>query len=133
MWPPNVERIAAALRAAGVEGRLEELSKDARVPPGPAVRAETYDCDGRRVVALIPVDRDLDRSKLARAARCSALRPVDPLRFPFTNAVVVLERIVLVEPAVWIEAGSPRHTVALAPPQLVDLANAQTADLVTDS
>src|SRR6266571_1405722 len=119
MWPPHVERVAAVLRAAGVEGRLEELPQEERVPPGPAVRAEAYDCDGRSVVALVPADRDLDRRKLARAARCEAVRPTDRPAFPYANAVVLIDRLVLGEPAVWIEAGSPRHVVELAPAQLV--------------
>ena len=69
MWPPDVKRIAALLRSAGVEGRLEEMPIDETSVPGPAVRAEAYDCDGRTVVALVPAERNLDRGKLQRTAR----------------------------------------------------------------
>src|SRR5439155_467075 len=73
MWPEPVERIASFLRESEAHGRLEELPADAQSPPGPAVRAESYDCDGHALVALLPDDAEVDRSRLARRAGCTEL------------------------------------------------------------
>jgi len=132
MWPSRVERVAAVLRAAGVEGRLEELPGDDRIP-GPAIRAEGYDCDGRTVIALVPQDSEVDGRKLALAARCTVARLADVPAFPYPNATVLIDRLVLAEQEVWIEAGSPRHVARLAPAQLVHVTHAQATDLAADS
>jgi prolyl-tRNA editing enzyme YbaK/EbsC (Cys-tRNA(Pro) deacylase) len=133
VWPPDVERVAALLRATGVEGRLEELALDETGPPGPAVRTEAYECDGRAVVALLPEDRELDAEKLRAATRCVDVRERDVPTFPYASATVIADRLLLGESAVWIEAGSKRHVVALAPVQLMELTKAATVDLVTDA
>jgi prolyl-tRNA editing enzyme YbaK/EbsC (Cys-tRNA(Pro) deacylase) len=133
VWPPEVERVAAFLRAAGIEGRLEEVASDDSNVPGPAVRAEAYECDRRTIVALIPEDREVDEAKLAAAGRCPGARRVDAPRFPYSNAVVLIDRLVLGEQTVWIEAGTECHVVGLAPAQLVELTSAQSADLVADA
>jgi len=133
MWPPDVERIAALLRSAGVEGRLEEMPIDETSVPGPAVRAEAYDCDGRTVVALVPAERDLDRGKLRSALRCREVRRLDTPSFPYAKASVVMERLVLGEETIWVEAGSPRHVASLTPAGLVELTHAETADLVAEA
>jgi prolyl-tRNA editing enzyme YbaK/EbsC (Cys-tRNA(Pro) deacylase) len=134
MWPPEVERVAALLRAAGVEGRLEEVPFETPGAPGPAVRAEAYECDGRTIVAVVPNDRDVDRAKLATAAGCAALRRLagSPL-FPFANSSVLIDRLVFGELTVWVEVGSERHHAGLAPAQLVELIHARSADLVADA
>jgi prolyl-tRNA editing enzyme YbaK/EbsC (Cys-tRNA(Pro) deacylase) len=133
MWPPEVERVAALLRTLGVEGRLEELPRDETGPPGPAVRAEEYDCDGRTVVALVPEDRELDPAKLAAATGCASVRPRATPSFPYMNTKVILDRLILGEGAVWLEAGSERHVVMLSAVQLVELTKATTADIVADA
>ena len=66
-WPEPVERVAAYLREAGAEARLEELesgtatAEDAaarrRLPLGQIVKSIVVVCDGRPVVALVPGDR----------------------------------------------------------------------------
>src|SRR5438105_2705274 len=102
MWPPEVERVAALLRAAGVEGRLEEIPAEEVGAPGPAVRAEAYECDGRTIVAVIPDDRDLDHAKLTTAAGCAALRRLTTSpRFPYANTSVLIDRLVFGEHMVW--------------------------------
>ncbi|TML18433.1 MAG: hypothetical protein E6G32_14770 [Actinobacteria bacterium] len=63
-------------RAAGVEARLEELPEGEDEFPGLGVRADAFDCDGRRVVALVPADRDTDLRKLG-CARTRAVRAPD--------------------------------------------------------
>jgi prolyl-tRNA editing enzyme YbaK/EbsC (Cys-tRNA(Pro) deacylase) len=133
MWPEPVERVAAFLRSAGAPARLEELPADADSPPGPALRAAGFDCDGRSVVAVVPADRAVDRDKVAAAAGCTDLRPAPPLPFPFQSARVFLDRAILFAGIVWLEAGSPRHVVGLAPAQLARLTRAETADLLQDA
>jgi prolyl-tRNA editing enzyme YbaK/EbsC (Cys-tRNA(Pro) deacylase) len=132
MWPPNVEEVAAVVRAAGLEARLEELAEGERLPPGPAVRAEAYDCQGRLLIALLPADHDLDPRKLLSAAGCVYAQPTEAPLFPFSRAAVFVERLLLGEETVWIRAGSPRHVLALSPSDLVQLTHGQTADLAAD-
>ncbi len=128
-WPEPVEQIAAFLRSAGVEGRIEELPAGVDEPPGIALRAAGFECEGRTLVALVPAERAIDRDKLATAAGCSALRPTPFPAFPFQSARVFLERSVLSTGIVWLEAGSPRHVLGLNPSQLVRLTSSETADL----
>ena len=132
MWPREVEEVAAVVRTAGVEARLEELAEGERLPPGPAVRAEAYDCVGRLLVALVPVDHDLDPRKLVSAAGCDYAHPAEAPLFPYQRAAVFVERLLLGEEIVWIRAGSPRHVLALTPSDLVQLTRARTADLAAD-
>jgi prolyl-tRNA editing enzyme YbaK/EbsC (Cys-tRNA(Pro) deacylase) len=132
MWPDSVERIASFLRAAGVQGRLEELPAGVDSPPGPTVRAVGFECDGRVLVALVLGDRTVDRDKLARAARCGTLRPATAPGFPFQPARVFVDRGVLADATVWLEAGSPRHVLGLSPSQLARLTRSETVDLLTD-
>ena len=77
-WPEPVERVAAYLRAAGAEARLEELesgtataedaARAAGCPIGQIVKSIVVLCDGRPVVALVPGDRRVDLAKIALAA-----------------------------------------------------------------
>ncbi|HXY85370.1 MAG TPA: hypothetical protein VEH52_07785 [Gaiellaceae bacterium] len=128
MWPPGVEEVAAAFRAAGVDARLEELPPDAESFPGPAVRVEAFDCDGGRLVALVPEHGTLDPRKLP----CREARPVDAPSFPFRRATVLVDRLLLTEPVVWMQAGSPRHVAGLSPALLAQLLRAQAIDLVAE-
>ena len=134
MWPPEVERIAAPLRAADVEARLEELAPGEDAFPGAAARAIAYDCDGRTVVALVPTDRDADPDKVAAAAGCRPSTRVAAPPFPFVGtATVVLEQRLLAAETVWLEAGSPRHVLGLDPGVLVHLTRAVPADLTQEA
>jgi prolyl-tRNA editing enzyme YbaK/EbsC (Cys-tRNA(Pro) deacylase) len=132
MWPEPVERIAAFLRASGAQGRLEQLPAGVDEAPGRTVRAAGFDCDRRTLVALVPAERAIDRDKLAAAARCTALVPAPPPPFPFQRARVFMDRSVLPAGIVWVEAGSPRHVLGLAPSQLARLTRAETTDLVLE-
>jgi prolyl-tRNA editing enzyme YbaK/EbsC (Cys-tRNA(Pro) deacylase) len=132
VWPEPVERVAALLRSAGVHGRLEELPVDVDEPPGPAFRAAGFECDRRALVALVPVARAIDRDKLAEAAKCTLLRPAPVPDFPFRRTRVFLDRSALSTPTVWLEAGSARYYLGLAPGQLTHLTRAQTADLLLE-
>jgi prolyl-tRNA editing enzyme YbaK/EbsC (Cys-tRNA(Pro) deacylase) len=130
MWPDAVERIAAFIRSSGAEARIEELPAGLDSLPDPALRADSFDCDGRRLVVLAPADRVVDRDKVSSAAGCGRLRTGPSAAFPFQEARVYLDRSLLTQPIVWLEAGSPRHLLGLAPSELVRLTRAQSADLL---
>lgn len=132
MWPEPVERIAEILRRAGVQGRLEELLAGSETPPGAAFRAEGFECDGRALVALVPAGRVVDRAKLASVAGCGTLRPIRAPDFPFQPARVLIDRSALVTGTLWLDAGSPRHVLGLAPSQLARLTRSEAADLLTE-
>ena len=76
-WPEPVERVAAALRAAAVEARIEEFpdgTPTARTrPPRSAasssqiVKSLVFVCDGAYVLALVPGDRRADEAAVAAA------------------------------------------------------------------
>jgi prolyl-tRNA editing enzyme YbaK/EbsC (Cys-tRNA(Pro) deacylase) len=131
-WPEPVEQIAAFLRSAGTEGRIEELPAGVDEPPGIALRAAGFECAGRMLVTLVPAHRAIDRDKLAGAAGCSTLRPAPFPAFPFQSARVFMERSVLSTGIVWLKAGSPRHVLGLNPGQLIRLTRSETADLVQE-
>jgi prolyl-tRNA editing enzyme YbaK/EbsC (Cys-tRNA(Pro) deacylase) len=130
VWPPEVETIAAPLRAAGIEARLEELAPGEDEFPGAAATAVAYRCGGGLVVALVPADRDADSGKVGAAAGCEPADQVPAPPFPYRNADrVLLEQRLLAERTVWLEAGSPRHVLGLDPTVLRQLTRAIAADL----
>jgi prolyl-tRNA editing enzyme YbaK/EbsC (Cys-tRNA(Pro) deacylase) len=156
-WPESVENVAAFLRAAGAEARLEEFDAETATAADAAraVGADASDivkslvvlCDGRPVLALVPGDRRGDLAKIARAAGANDARiaradevrsitgfepgAVAPFPLPKVERVVV-DRALLSRRAVWIGAGSPRHLAVLPAPELVRLSRAIPADLVSD-
>ena len=132
MWPEPVERIAAFLREAGAHGRIEELAADVDEPPGDVLLTAGFDCDGGSLVVLVPSDRVVDRDKVRRVAKCTHLRQGALAPFPYRPARVFLDRTVLLWGTAWLEAGSPRHVLAISPGQLVRLVGAETADLLVD-
>jgi hypothetical protein len=133
MWPDEVERIAIFLRASGTEGTLEELPDDAERPPGIQLVVTSYECDGNVLVILLPDSRIPDDAKVSRAASCQVRRRVTPPAFPYQGAKVLLDLAVLSASTVWLEIGSGKHVLGLAPAQLARLTEAQTADLVAES
>ena len=130
MWPDPVERIASFLRQSEAHGRLEELPEGVHTPPGTAVRAFAYDCDGRALVALVPADAEVDLSRLARRAGCSEPKPVRARPFPYQGTRVLVERSLLTVRTAWLEAGSPRHVLGLSPSQIVRLTRAETGNFL---
>jgi prolyl-tRNA editing enzyme YbaK/EbsC (Cys-tRNA(Pro) deacylase) len=157
VWPQHVERVAAFLREAGAEGRLEELGEDVLKPEEAAeaigcslhqiVECRGFVCDGRPVVVLVPASRRPDARKLARAMRAEHTRAARPDElvamtgfppetvspFPSTgSAPAVGEQTLLALRLVWVSAGSPRHVVALAPSELFRLARADPMDVVEE-
>ena len=154
-WPEPVERVAAYLREAGAEARLEEFpaGTPTATAAARAVGAETaqivkslvFDCGGRYVLALVPGDRRADPAKVAAAAGSSAARIASPAQvldatgyaaggvapFPLRSVeLVLLDQTLLTHDRVWIGAGSERHLAEIAPGELSRLTRARTIDLV---
>jgi prolyl-tRNA editing enzyme YbaK/EbsC (Cys-tRNA(Pro) deacylase) len=153
-WPEPVERVAAALRAAGVDARVEEYPQGTPTAaeaaeavgcaPAEIVKSIVFVCDGRPVLALVPGDRRADAAKVAASAGARAARVGRPQEvvaatgfepgavapFPVPNVSrVLLERRLLLHPLVWVGAGSPRHMAGLSPLDLLRVARAEPADV----
>ena len=157
-WPEPVERVAAYLRQAGVEARLEELesgtataedaARAAGCSLGQVVKSIVVLCDGRPVVVLVPGDRRADLVKIGRATKAIETRiaraaeveqatgfaPGAVAPFPLPNVDrVLIDQNLLSHETVWVGAGSERHLAALSPAALARLAKAQPMDAVQDS
>jgi prolyl-tRNA editing enzyme YbaK/EbsC (Cys-tRNA(Pro) deacylase) len=156
-WPEPVERVAAFLRKAGAEARLEQLesrtataedaARAAGCPLDQIVKSIVVMCDGRPVLALVPGNRRADLEKIAAAAGAATARvaraseveeatgfaPGSVAPFPLPRvATVLIDRALLTHETVWIGAGSPSHLAVLPPAELVRLARALPVDAVQD-
>jgi prolyl-tRNA editing enzyme YbaK/EbsC (Cys-tRNA(Pro) deacylase) len=155
-WPEPVERVAAVLRAAAAEARIEELP-DGTATAREAARAIGCDlsqivkslvlvCDGAYVLALVPGDRRADERAVGDALGASDVRVARPAEVvhatgfepgavaPFPARAVtqtLLDRSLLAHPLVWIGSGSPTHMAALPPLELQRLTHARTVDLAS--
>ena len=154
-WPEPVERVARVLRDGAAEGRIEEFPQGTPTAeaaaaaigcePAEIVKSLVLACDGRYVVALVPGDRRADPAKVAAAvgaARARVAGPeqvvaatgfepgaVAPFPLPRVDAVLI-ERTLLQRELVWCGAGTERHMLGIAPPELVRLARARAVDVV---
>jgi prolyl-tRNA editing enzyme YbaK/EbsC (Cys-tRNA(Pro) deacylase) len=153
-WPEPVERVAAVLRAAGVDARLEEFqegtptaaaaARSIGCEPEEIVKSLVFVCDGRPVLALVPGDRRADPNKVAGAVQAGYARVARPAEVhaatgfepgavaPFPAAAVtrvLFEKELLAHETVWAGAGTTRHMVGLAPVDLARVAHAELADL----
>jgi prolyl-tRNA editing enzyme YbaK/EbsC (Cys-tRNA(Pro) deacylase) len=157
-WPEPVERVAAYARAAGAELRLEELpdgvptaqeaARAIGAELGAIAKSLLFECDGRPVLVLVPGDRRADPAKVAReagaqhatiaaAGQVEAVTgfvpgAVAPFPLPAVGLVLV-DRLLLAHPLVWMGAGSERHLAALAPAELVRLTRGRSVDLVLEA
>ncbi len=156
-WPEAVERVAAFLRQAGAEARLEEFesgtptARDAARAVGcelaDIVKSLVLDCDGRWLLALVPGDRRASVDKIAALAGCSRVRVADAegvkeatgfepggvAPFPLLRVErVLIDKELLARERVWVGAGSDRHMAGLRPAELVRLTRAESADLVDE-
>jgi Cys-tRNA(Pro) deacylase len=154
-WPEPVERVAAVLRAQGVDARLEEFPEGTSTAeaaaravgcePAQIVKSIVFVSDGLPVLALVPGDRRADAGRVAAAAGAQSARIATPAEvltatgfeaggvapFPIPRVSrVLIERELLRHELVWAGAGTPRHVVGLAPGDLARLTNGETADLV---
>lgn len=156
-WPSDVERVAAFLRAAGAEARIEEHARPTATAGGAAdavgctlgqiVKTLVLLCDDAPLVVLVPGDRRADTGKVARlaGARRSAVATAEqvvavtgwqpgavaPFPLPGVHAVLV-ERTLFRHRTVWTGAGSESHLVALAPTELMRLTHGRAEDVVLD-
>jgi Cys-tRNA(Pro) deacylase len=153
-WPEPVERVAAVLRAQGVDARIEEFPQGTTTAeaaadavgcePAQIVKSLVFICDGLPVIALVPGDRRADAGKLAAAAGAGYARvakreevlaatgfePGGVAPFPVPLSVrVLMERELLRHEIVWAGAGSPRHVVGIAPADAARLTNAEIVHL----
>jgi Cys-tRNA(Pro) deacylase len=157
VWPEPVERVAAFLRAAGVEARVEEFSEGTPTAQhaadaigcdlGQIVKSLLFRSDGRYVLVLVPGDGRADRKKIAAATgarsadiaaadeveRATGFEPGAVAPFPLRRVDrVLLDPSLLAHEVVWIGAGSTSHMAALAPTDLLRLAKAETLAVVQD-
>jgi len=156
-WPEPVERVAAFLRTAGAEARLEQLesgtatAEDAARAAGCSlaqiVKSIVVLSDRRPVLVLVPGDKRVDLDKVARATGAAEARiaraaeveaatgftPGSVAPFPLPRIeTALIDRTLLAHEIVWIGAGSPSHLAALPPAELVRLARAAPMDAVQD-
>jgi prolyl-tRNA editing enzyme YbaK/EbsC (Cys-tRNA(Pro) deacylase) len=157
-WPEPVERVAAVLRRAGIEARIEEFrsgtptaeaaAQAAGCTLGQIVKSLVFHAGGRFLVAMVPGDRRADREKVALAVGSRRARvanadevvaatgfapgAVAPFPLPGVERILI-DRRLLTQPLLWIGAGSDRHLAAIAPADLVRLTRAETGDIVEDS
>jgi prolyl-tRNA editing enzyme YbaK/EbsC (Cys-tRNA(Pro) deacylase) len=154
-WPEQVERVAAVLRGAGVDARLEEFEEGTPTAaaaaraigcePEEIVKSLVFVYDGRPVLVLVPGDRRADPNKVAAAVSAGYARVARPAEVlaatgfepgavaPFPASAVtrvLLEKELLLLETVWAGAGSPRHMVGLSPVDLARIARAEPASLV---
>lgn len=157
-WPEPVERVAAFLREAGAEARIEQFRDDAATAKAAAeavgctldqiVKSIVLLCDGEPVLVLIPGDRRGDTAKVARLAGAADVRIATPdevvaatgftpggvAPFPLTNVRrVLVERTLLSSPVVWVGAGTDRHMAALSPLELLRLTHGDAVDVAQES
>lgn len=156
-WPPDVERVAAFLRASGAEARIEEHAQPTPTAGaaadavgctlGQIVESLVLLCDAAPAVVLAPADRRVDTGKVARVtgARRVAVATADQVvaltgwqpgavaPFPLAGVgEVLVERTLLRHRRVWAGGGSTSHLVALAPTELIRLTQGRSVDVVLD-
>jgi prolyl-tRNA editing enzyme YbaK/EbsC (Cys-tRNA(Pro) deacylase) len=153
-WPDPVERVAAVLRDAGMDARVEEFPEGAATADAAAkavgcsraqiVKSLLFVCDGRPTLALVPGDRRADETKVAAAAGARSARVarpeevlaatgfppggVAPFPAPAVSRVLIANEL-LAHDLVWIGAGSERHMAGISPGDLVRITQARAADL----
>lgn len=155
-WPEPVERVAAVLRAAAVDARLEEFpegtksARDAAAAVGceqsQIVKTLVLVCDGAFVLALVPGDRRLDEAAAAAAVPAQHVRiaTADEVRqatgfdlggvAPFPQRAIahaLIDTSLFRHEIVWIGAGSGSHVAGLAPSDLQRLARARAVEVGT--
>ena len=156
-WPDPVERVAAFLRTAGAEARLEEFesatpsAKDAADAIGcvlaQIVKSLVFVCGAEPVLALLPGDRRADPAKIALAAEegdARVARPAEVLEItgfapggvspvpPPRRTLVLVERTIISSPVVWVGGGSDRHMAMLSPHELVRLTGGSLVDIAQE-
>jgi Cys-tRNA(Pro) deacylase len=153
-WPDEVERVAAVLREAAVDARIEEFAHGTQTAREAAcavgcdlsqiVKSVVLVCDGAYVLVLVPGDRRADeravagevRAELVRVARAeevvhaTGFEPGGVAPFPQRAiAQTLIDSSLLHHSVVWVGAGTSAHMASLAPSELQRLTRARTVDL----
>jgi prolyl-tRNA editing enzyme YbaK/EbsC (Cys-tRNA(Pro) deacylase) len=154
-WPEPVERVAAFLREARAEARIEQLQENTATAKAAAaavgctldqiVKSLVLVCDGEPLLVLIPGDRRGDTDKVAQLVGAADVRTASPdevsvatgfapggvAPFPLPGVRrVLVERTMLSSPVVWVGAGSEQHLAALSPLELLRLTRGDAVDIV---
>lgn len=152
-WPEPVERVAAVLREAQLEARIEEFpagtasAEEAAAAvgckPAQIVKSLVLMAGREPAVVLVPGDRRVDTAKIAARLGVEKIRfaDADQVRsltgfepgavapFPLPDVKhVFADRALLTQPELWVGAGSHTHLAALTPADLMRLAGATPMD-----
>src|ERR1700736_3537703 len=150
---PAPQRVQAALRAAGVDARIEEFPASTRTAReaaatvgtsvGQIVKSLVFVSGNSPVLALVSGVNQLDTQRLAaltgaaigkadadavRRATGYAIGGVPPIGFP-APIPTFIDRDLLQYDVVWAAAGTPRHVFPIAPQDLVRITSGRVADL----
>ena len=157
-WPEPVERVAAVLRGAAIDARIEEFTDGAATARDAAraigcelaqiVKSLVFVCDGAFVLALVPGDQRADERAIAAATGSSEVRvakadevmfatgftPGGVAPFPLRAVTrVLIDPSLLQHEVVWIGAGTHEHLAAIAPGELQRLTRATAVELTSRS
>ena len=156
---PNVERVVAAARAAGLEIAVERFPEGTRTAAdaaravgcevGQIVKSLVFVADERPVLALVSGANRVDLAKLAlatgtdagavrradgdeaRAATGFAIGGVPPFGHA-TALTVLVDRDLAAHERLWAAAGLPDAVFGVTPDQLVTASGGRTADLAEE-
>lgn len=148
-----VDRVRAALEAAGLASRIEEFPASTRTAVdaaaaigtsvGQIVKSLIFVSAKTPVLVLMSGSNLLDEDRLAhitgegirkadaetvRAATGYAIGGVPPIGFP-APLPTYIDRDLLKYETVWAAAGTPRHVFALTPTDLVRITSGTVAEL----
>lgn len=154
-WPEPVERVAAVLRAAAVEARIEEFpsgtptAREAAQAVGcelsQIVKSLVLVCDGAYVLVLVPGDRRADEAAVAAAVPAQHVRVAradevvhatgfDPGGVaPFPQRAVtqtLIDPSLLRHEVVWVGAGTSAHMASLPSADLQRITGARAVHVV---
>lgn len=154
---PSVQRVADALRAAGIEPEIRELSASTRTAEEAAaalgtsvpriVKSLVFLADDAPILALVSGSNRLDTDRLGatlgrtiaradaatvRSATGFAIGGVAPVGHPAPLEIVV-DRDLLQYDTVWAAAGTPHAVFPIAPDALVRATGGQVVDLKVEA
>jgi len=147
------ERVRAALKAAGIDSRIQAFPASTRTAQeaaatvgtsvGQIVKSLVFLAGDSPVLALVSGVNQLDPERLGalmgasigkadasrvRQATGYAIGGVPPTGFP-APIPTVIDRDLLQYDVVWAAAGTPRHVFAIAPAELVRITGGKVVDL----
>lgn len=153
----SVQRVADALRVAGIDAEIKELSASTRTAEEAAaaigtsvpriVKSLVFLADGAPILALVSGSNRLDTDRLGaalgraisradaatvRAVTGFAIGGVPPLGHA-TPLDVVIDHDLLQYDVVWAAAGTPHAVFPIAPNALVSATNGRVIDLKIES